>query len=88
MSTNTTLLLTVLFVLLMTTASTLLGYLAKARIPPVLEPVAIRWENAGFSPRSFRRLLWGCFWVLALIFFAALGYALYLGAMGLGRDFK
>lgn len=87
-STFGTLLFTVLFVLLVTTADALLGYLARARIPPVLEPVVVRWENAGFNPNSFRLLLWGCFWVLAHIFFVAVGFGLYLGAMGLGRDFK
>ena len=83
-----TVIFSLLFALLLTTASALLEHLARARIPPALEPVAVRWVNAGFNPKSFRLLLWGCFWFLALIFFAALGYALYLGAMGLGRDFK
>ena len=83
-----TFLASLLFALIGTTAGTLLGYLSKARIPPKLEPVAVRWENAGYDPRSFRLLLWSCFWVLALIFFAVLVYGLYLGAMGLGRDFK
>jgi hypothetical protein len=87
-STLSTMLFSLLFVLLLATATALLRYLARARIPPALEPLAVRWENAGFNSKSFRLLLWGCFWFLALIFFAAVGYGLYLGAMGLGRDFK
>lgn len=83
-----TMLSTLLFVLLLAMAGALLRHLARARIPPALEPVAVRWENAGFNPKSFRLLLWGCFWFLALIFFAAVVYGLYQGAMGLGRDFK
>ena len=83
-----TVLITVLFLVLAATASALLEHLARERIPPALEPVAVRWVNAGFNPKSFRLLLWACFWFLALIFFAVVGYALYLGAMGLGRDFK
>jgi hypothetical protein len=80
-------LFTLLFVLVVAAAA-LLRYLARAQIPPVLEPVAVRWVNAGLNPKSFRLLLWACFWFLALIFFAVVGYGLYQGAMGLGRDFK
>ena len=69
-------------------ATGLITYLSRARLPPTLEPLQARWINAGLDPKSFRVLLWTCFWVLAIIFFAAVGYALYQGAMGLGRDFK
>ena len=83
-----TMLFTLLFVLLVIAAGALLRHLARAQIPPVLEPVAVRWVNAGLNPKSFRLLLWACFCFLTIIFFAAVGYGLYQGAMGLGRDFK
>jgi hypothetical protein len=69
-------------------ATVLVTYLARARVPPMLEPLAARWLNAGHDPKSFRALLWLCFWILAIIFFAAVGYGLYQGAMGLGRNFN
>jgi hypothetical protein len=81
-------LVTMLFVSIVAAASALLGNLARSRVPPALEPVAVRWVNAGRDLKSFRLLLWVCFWFLAIIFFAAVGYGLYQGAMGLGRDFK
>ena len=83
-----TILFALLFVLIVTAAGALLRNLARERIPQALEPAAVRWVNAGHDLKSFRLLLWVCFWFLAIIFFAAVGYGLYQGAMGLGRDFK
>jgi hypothetical protein len=71
-----------------TGATALLRYLAGASVPRAIEPLVVRWLNAGLDPRWFRLLLWVCFWLLASVFFVTVGFGLYKGAMGLGRDFK
>jgi hypothetical protein len=78
--------ITILFVLALSAATMLIEYLSHGTIPPRLEPIAARWVNAGYDPKSFRFLLWLCFWFLAAIFFAVVGWALYFAATDLGRN--
>jgi hypothetical protein len=66
-------------------ATTLIKHLGRGTIPPRLEPVAFRWTNTGHDPKRFRLFLWLCFWLLAFIFFAVIGYYLYLAASHLGK---
>jgi hypothetical protein len=80
-------LVTMLLVSALAAATALVKHLSHGTIPPRLEPIAAWWVNAGYDPNRFRSLLWLCFWSLAIIFFAAVGYALYLGATGLSGNF-
>jgi hypothetical protein len=78
----------ILFGSVVAAATILVKHLSRGTIPPKLGPVADRWVSAGYDPKRFRLLLWLCFWFLAAVFFAAVGYGLYLGATDLGSSFR